>query len=214
MLVVIGIIAVLAALAFPVYGKTLASQQNAGCLSNLRQIGMATLSYCNDNDGYIPGPNPSDPKASVLYKGVNSTFLDTSSNLTRFIAPYLGEDLPVESPKYMKVLECPTHTAKYGLWTVSGGNPSYQIHMFTNKYPWGSYPGSSPAQPSLKLFQISVKTGLSLSTLPIVRDFDTSSARLTAHITYMNAVFWDGHVGRIDASMTTISGSSSYLPKF
>ena len=56
LLVVIAIIAILAAILFPVFAKAREKARQASCLSNLRQLGTAVLSYAQDNDEVLPGP--------------------------------------------------------------------------------------------------------------------------------------------------------------
>jgi prepilin-type N-terminal cleavage/methylation domain-containing protein/prepilin-type processing-associated H-X9-DG protein len=63
LLVVIAIIAILAAILFPVFAKAREKARQAACQSNLKQIALADLMYCQDNDerthncvsGYYPG---------------------------------------------------------------------------------------------------------------------------------------------------------------
>jgi prepilin-type N-terminal cleavage/methylation domain-containing protein/prepilin-type processing-associated H-X9-DG protein len=54
LLVVIAIIAILAAILFPVFAKAREKARQTSCLSNLRQIGTAILSYAQDNDEQFP----------------------------------------------------------------------------------------------------------------------------------------------------------------
>lgn len=54
LLVVIAIIAILAAILFPVFAKAREKARGASCLSNLKQMGLALLMYCQDYDGFIP----------------------------------------------------------------------------------------------------------------------------------------------------------------
>ena len=53
LLVVIAIIAILAAILFPVFGQAKAAAKKTSCLSNQRQLGMASTMYMSDNDGAL-----------------------------------------------------------------------------------------------------------------------------------------------------------------
>jgi prepilin-type N-terminal cleavage/methylation domain-containing protein/prepilin-type processing-associated H-X9-DG protein len=54
LLVVIAIIAILASILFPVFAQARDKARQSGCLSNLRQIGMAFETYTHDYDGRLP----------------------------------------------------------------------------------------------------------------------------------------------------------------
>jgi prepilin-type N-terminal cleavage/methylation domain-containing protein/prepilin-type processing-associated H-X9-DG protein len=54
LLVVISIIAVLAAILFPVFAKVREKARIVSCASSLKQIGMAFAMYGDDNDDYFP----------------------------------------------------------------------------------------------------------------------------------------------------------------
>jgi prepilin-type N-terminal cleavage/methylation domain-containing protein/prepilin-type processing-associated H-X9-DG protein len=54
LLVVIAIIAILAAILFPVFAQAKAAAKKAVCVSNLKQIGAATMMYCGDYDDVAP----------------------------------------------------------------------------------------------------------------------------------------------------------------
>ncbi len=61
LLVVIAIIAILAAILFPVFQKVRENARRTACLSNTKQLGLATTQYTQDYDELLPsvtsGPN-------------------------------------------------------------------------------------------------------------------------------------------------------------
>jgi prepilin-type N-terminal cleavage/methylation domain-containing protein/prepilin-type processing-associated H-X9-DG protein len=54
LLIVIAIIAILAATLFPVFAQAREKARQTNCLSNMRQIGMASMMYIQDNDDCFP----------------------------------------------------------------------------------------------------------------------------------------------------------------
>ncbi|MDR1280675.1 MAG: type II secretion system GspH family protein [Opitutaceae bacterium] len=54
LLTVIVIIGILAAITIPVVGKARASVRNASCIANLRQYGIAAMTFTDDNRGRLP----------------------------------------------------------------------------------------------------------------------------------------------------------------
>src|SRR5690349_10868232 len=67
LLVVIAIVAILAALLLPALGRAKARAHNAACMNNLRQLGIATRLYSDDNQELLPSAEilptqPIDPQ--------------------------------------------------------------------------------------------------------------------------------------------------------
>lgn len=64
LLVVIAMIAILAAILFPVFAQAREKGRQTQCLSNLRQLGMAFTAYAQDYEGRLPGSAPGSPSHS------------------------------------------------------------------------------------------------------------------------------------------------------
>lgn len=64
LLVVIAIIAILAAILFPVFVTAKENARISKCVSQLKQIGLATLNYCDDWDGCLPPYHSNNPKCN------------------------------------------------------------------------------------------------------------------------------------------------------
>ena len=89
LLVVIGIIALLAAIIFPVYSQVRRKSYQTTCLSNLRQIGMATLMYAQDYDDHLLwGGDPSDLHSGGWF-GDNAVKVATMKPQQEVLFPYL-----------------------------------------------------------------------------------------------------------------------------
>lgn len=90
LLVVVAIIAILAAILFPVFARARENARRSSCQSNLKQLGLGFQMYMQDYDSYLP-----------------SKTLDSSSPLfsiewDRAILPYT---------KSMNLLQCPSDSA-------------------------------------------------------------------------------------------------------
>ena len=75
LLVVIAIIAILAAILFPVFARAREKARTTSCLSNMKQIGMATMQYVQDNNEGYPQRGQFNVSPPIYW--------------TQFIQPYL-----------------------------------------------------------------------------------------------------------------------------
>jgi prepilin-type processing-associated H-X9-DG protein len=98
LLVVIAIIAILAGLLLPSLGRSKGKAQNAACMNNLRQLGIATRLYAEDNDERLPAAEilPTQP-------------IDPQNPLPRIcdlLARYIGETAGTNTNR-ATVFKCP-----------------------------------------------------------------------------------------------------------
>jgi len=70
LVVVSGLIGMVASLSFPMVSQLRTAAQSTKCISNLRQIGLACLSYAGENDNALP-PGPTWDRAISPYIGVS-----------------------------------------------------------------------------------------------------------------------------------------------
>lgn len=101
LLVVIAIIAILAAILFPVFAKAREAARKTSCASNLRQVGLAILSYTQDYDETYPY----DPYAYGRGIGYGGNQFANDTAWVYRVLPYI---------KNQAVFQCPSATPNTG----------------------------------------------------------------------------------------------------
>ena len=124
LLVVIGIVGILAALLLPMYGTIQRRGSETKTLSNMRQLGMALLSYSGDNSYLLP--NRVQP---------SSDGTASSDKWPRVLQPYLQD---------LRVYGCPL--ADVGGKSYAVSDPQLYLDNNTN-YTSYIYNGGNDAQP-------------------------------------------------------------------
>ena len=100
LLVVISIIGLLAGLAVPAINGGLKSAKAGACLSNLHQIGVATMAYAADNSFKLP-PGGSDGEnnwARDVYNYCGGSDTTKASKKTLFICPGCSKSVKTDVP--------------------------------------------------------------------------------------------------------------------
>jgi prepilin-type N-terminal cleavage/methylation domain-containing protein/prepilin-type processing-associated H-X9-DG protein len=206
LLVVIAIIAILAAILFPVFAKAREKGRAASCQSNLKQIGVALLQYCQDYDEKMvkawlssrAGATTSNPSAA----GVDWKWMDCAS-------PYIKSE---------QVFDCPSrgNLARYGY--CNGSN--YGTYVINSAYFAANSGKTSPGGKVCSLAQAQAPT-----TCVWVIDSDASNFEIAwdlagnepvpdptaqpptfkegraRHLDKANVLYLDGHVkaGSVEA---------------
>ena len=187
LLTVIAIVGILVALLIPVVNRVRESAKNSRCVSNLRQFGVVIQAYAADNRGYLP------PTGFV---GISPHYNRDQRNIHNHLLPYLST-LEAKTwststdQSYAGIFDCPGYKGNLG-------GKCYQLQTEVpddngvDRRPWGNVSnaqGKISTQP-FKLIQVPPTTWA-------MRDADFSLTE-TNHPDYRNAVFFDGHVGRLD----------------
>ncbi len=122
LLVVIAIIAILAAILFPVFAKAREKARQSACLNNLKQVGIAMMTYVQDTDDAYP------PKSAGCGLGCwDDGFIRTQ------LQPLLKSE---------GVWKCPSDqgapwTGKESVFDARGSSYFYEFHcaFYDNKEP-------------------------------------------------------------------------------
>jgi len=203
LLVVIAVIVILAALILSATGKVRQAGNSTKCVANLRQIGIAMISYSSENGGYFPPHygrpffDPDKPDVFVGWAGHLAPFLG-APNYSGPISPifYCASD-----PDATK--RPPTATYVYNTpnppWPISYG---YNYQYFTTQLNWGNDEAVNArriANPS-SIIIVADSTAVSEGgESPDLIYWQTPNGKLSAskkrhHGKGYNAVFVDGHV--------------------
>ncbi len=156
LLVVVAILAILAAILFPVYSKAQSQAKTTQCLSNLRQLGMAVNAYLGDSSGYMP---PAAGWGSPNYWKVRGQGMVT---IQEALMPYVQNGMvkdPAKPYQYQSagVFACPSDTgisdSISGAYGVNSGQPvwrstgcSYEWYA-GNQIDREKYPVINPSAP-------------------------------------------------------------------
>lgn len=123
LLVVIAIISILAAILFPVFARARENARRAGCLSNMKQIGLATIMYTQDYDEKYPQGVMlnSSPRLIPTAVALNSPSSGPMWSWYEMLYPYT---------KSVQVYKCPS--SGYSGAVVYTANYGANIEMMTN----------------------------------------------------------------------------------
>ncbi len=182
-LVAIGILSILAGLLLPALSRAKAQAYHAACTSNLRQLGIATRAYADDNQDRLPAAEilPTQP-------------IDPRNPLPRIcdvLASYVGGSAGTNTGR-ATVFRCPVD--KRGRFTTEGSsyewNAELNGHRIDETRTDGAFLLLKPGDPSggITNFVLIFPPG----TTPLLLDYDNVHSRRGE--SGKNVVFMDGHV--------------------
>ena len=139
LLVVIAIIAILTAILFPVFAQAREQARSTQCLSNIKQIGMALLSYISDYDDFYPVAPVENNILTIddSENYVGHTRLTESNAETFKIYSHRNQIEP-----YVKngaVFVCPSDTANVGDYVPGKRFTSYHYRYYIGVKPFLTY---------------------------------------------------------------------------
>jgi prepilin-type N-terminal cleavage/methylation domain-containing protein/prepilin-type processing-associated H-X9-DG protein len=141
LLVVIAIIIILASLLFPVFAQVREKARQAGCASNLRQIGLAVRMYVQDYDETFPD-NCDEPRpyGSLTRNAMEGTCW--SGWISNVLAPY---------ERNAQIYKCPSLSTTWGFnnWRLPDKAGSYAYNYRSLGGAWGPS-GNDPGQPVVR----------------------------------------------------------------
>lgn len=139
LLVVIAIIAILAAILFPVFARAREQARSASCLSNMKQLGLATLMYSQDWDNAFPTVDWSLSQTidtfTDYYRGVgappDAATLDyvKAYGLKTQLYPYMKNDA---------LWKCPSDVMADPRVVLGRRYSSYYYQFFASASQWAS----------------------------------------------------------------------------
>jgi len=200
LLVVIAIIAILAALLLPALASAKAKAQQIECISNLRQLQIACISYVNDFDNNLP-LNYSQGAGQLTAASTTNSWVTGNAQATADPASIQKGSIYNYTPN-LGVYHCPTdHSTVYGSNVlrlrsysmssyVNGGAPGLAINGIISKYT-DLKPGPASVFVLLDENQGSIDDGFFL----LYRSPDGSWPNLPSdrHNQGANLSFADGH---------------------
>ncbi|NDG71317.1 MAG: type II secretion system protein [Proteobacteria bacterium] len=197
LLVVIAIVAILAALLFPLVGSMRIKASSAVSVSNLRNIGIAIVSYAADNNGTLPGPT---------YAHLNPRYQDTGNWLPYYLRDYLPyvkqPQNSIPNTRYSPAFDYPAARSQGQNPLISSAGQTYTVYSRVRDsegsfLPLG-YPGTAPPMTTAGLAARDTRYRSGLGKKPWITERTNSAVNQPLpHGKYANTLMFDYSVKAI-----------------
>lgn len=206
LLVVVAIISILGAMLLPALSRAREKARQAVCMGNLKQLAIATFTYCDDYNGWLP-PGGTTTSYTVPYWNdyIASNFGMCDRNFRyRFgTAMYTYFNNVPTRYKRQTIFLCPSDRI------ASGGCGSYAMNIMIGYPYWTSYPQRCANMRLSKVPHPDITALIVCSGLgtPWIQYLTPSSRRdlvKDLHGNGTNMLFCDGHVEWISIDMSRL----------
>jgi prepilin-type N-terminal cleavage/methylation domain-containing protein len=146
LLVVIAIIGILAGMLLPALAKARQTAKRASCLSNVKQITLASIMYANDHDEQLP--------IGIVFSWESPAYVKNVDNsaITNYFQDVIGPQIANIPNHLTEVFKCPNAQNFQGGWLVVPGACDYRYNCYwsshdaTTNPPTPVWTGSSPGR--------------------------------------------------------------------
>ena len=142
LLVVIAIIAILAAILFPVFQRAKEAAKRTSCLSNIRQIGLATQLYIHDYDFTYPQVKATTTSQPQIDDADGSIEEPDTGSVFKLLLTYTGHpsDTTEDQMYRQGLFACPADTNPFDPScpdVVNIGGPHVVSYLINGYFVWG-----------------------------------------------------------------------------